>query len=344
MREARIKGLTFEAEQAQKKGNNDEAIDCWNSVLRLDPKNTYAYASRGRLHNLKGEFALSIADYTEALRYEPNYAYAFAQRGATQGRLGNLDAALNDLNEAVRLEPDNSSTLVSRGCTYVLKGDLRGAIADFDEAILLEPQNAYAYASRGEARARRGEFAEAIRDLDQAIRLAPNDNLYAMRSGVLIASGQLDLALHDVNEALRLNKTNVLAYLYQSACCSQKGDYQRALESSRQATRLSPDRAETWNSLAWLLATCPSEKFRDGTEAVRAGTKACEVSSWKSPAYIDTLAAAYAEAGDFDLAVKYQKQALTGNPAAQTNSGMQNRLTLYEQHQPYREVPKQNPR
>ena len=91
------------------------------------------------------------------------------------------------------------------------------------------------------------------------------------------------------------------------------------------------------NSLAWLRATCPETGTRDGKEAVKLAIKACELSNWTYWGYIDTLAAAYAEAGDFKDAVKYQKEALKMVEKSTGHPELQRRLALYEQKQPYRE-------
>jgi tetratricopeptide (TPR) repeat protein len=227
---------------------------------------------------MKSEWTMSIADYTDAIHNQSDYAYAYARRGSVQNILGNFTAALRDLNEALRLEPHDTGALVDRGYAHDLSGDVSNAIADFDKAVALEPKESHAYAFRGYAWFRSGDFEAAIRDLDHA-------------------------------------------------------------------TQLEPDDPEAWNLLAWFRATCASEKFRDGSEALTAATKACELSHWKEPCYIDTLAAAHAENGIFELAVKCEQQALSCHPPCKALSReMQERLTLYEQHQPYREASKQSQR
>jgi tetratricopeptide (TPR) repeat protein len=92
------------------------------------------------------------------------------------------------------------------------------------------------------------------------------------------------------------------------------------------------------DDLAWFLATCPDEHFRNGNEAVSAAKKACELSQWQSFGCYDTLAVAHAEAGDFDQAVKYEKQALNDSLIApKEKQEREKRLALFEQRKPFRE-------
>jgi len=92
------------------------------------------------------------------------------------------------------------------------------------------------------------------------------------------------------------------------------------------------------NSLAWLLATTPNASIRDGKYAIEIATQACERSQWSYSSYIDTLAAAYAEAGDFDSAVKFEQMAtarLAGH--ASLKADYEKRLHLFQAGNPYRE-------
>jgi len=98
-----------------------------------------------------------------------------------------------------------------------------------------------------------------------------------------------------------------------------------------------PDTLGSMNNLAWLKATCPSPQVRNGIEALAYATKACELTDWKDANHLDTLAAAYAEAGDFDSAVKWQREAIDLLPEdtpAKSRAGFESRLKRYQAGKP----------
>ena len=79
----------------------------------------------------------------------------------------------------------------------------------------------------------------------------------------------------------------------------QLGRTREAVAQYQEALRLNPDLAGALNNLAWVLATCPDDQLRNGAEAVRLAERACELTHYREPLFIGTLAAAYAEAGRF---------------------------------------------
>ena len=108
----------------------------------------------------------------------------------------------------------------------------------------------------------------------------------------------------------------------------------------QKALRIQPDVPKLLNNLAWLFATCPDVRFRNGAEAIRMASRAVELTQRSNGQAMDTLAAAYAEAGRFAKAVETAQAALTlAESAGQKEAAAQvhRRLQLYQSGQPYRE-------
>jgi hypothetical protein len=126
-----------------------------------------------------------------------------------------------------------------------------------------------------------------------------------------------------------------LAWFYAKGKGVEKDEHQAAMFYERAALQNTP---RSLNALAWFLATCPNDGIRNGAEAVRHAAKACELSYWQQWKYIDTLAAAWAENGDFKRAVEFEQQAAAlKNIDDDQRKKSEERLALYLKRQPVRE-------
>jgi Flp pilus assembly protein TadD len=202
-----------------------------------------------------------------------------------------------------------------------------------------------AHLNLGVALSLRGEADEAKRHYAEALRLDPRDAKAHLNLGVIFSrQGAIAAAESHYAEALRLDPRSIESQVNLGAILAGRGDVAGALGHYAEALRLDPDHAEANNNLAMILAACPDPKYRDGPRAVAIATRACERSAWQEPGTLDTLAAAYAEAGDFAAAVRWQTQAiaLLGDESARDR--YRSRLELYRARKPYREAASQRPR
>jgi tetratricopeptide (TPR) repeat protein len=127
-------------------------------------------------------------------------------------------------------------------------------------------------------------------------------------------------------------------YVRRGDAYAERGEYQKAVADYKEAVRLAPDNDEACGSLAWLLATCPEDRVRDGKRAVELATKACELSGWEDADFLRTLAAAQAECRNFEEAVRWQKEALKiGFEDEDEVETARRQLKLYQERKPYRE-------
>jgi tetratricopeptide (TPR) repeat protein len=188
---------------------------------------------------------------------------------------------------------------------------------------------------------------KAIREFDQAIQRDPTDaDAYAKRAYAWLAAGNYDKALNDYDQAIRLQPGNAAFLNSRGFTWHMKGIKDkdrptcedRALSDYAEAIRIDPKNASAINNRAWLWATSQVDRCRNGKRAVEEATEACELTGWKNAGYLDTLSVAYAEVGDFEQAVRWQRKALE-DPSYQKEESENARikLALYGKMQPFRE-------
>jgi tetratricopeptide (TPR) repeat protein len=175
--------------------------------------------------------------------------------------------------------------------------------------------------------------------LTDQIRLSPSDaKAYSKRGFFRLGKKDYDNAIADFDEVIKLTPKDARAYYGRAIGWQRKRDFAKAIADFNAAIQLDSQLVAAYNGRAWLWATCTDAKFRDAPKAIESARKACELTSGSRRAnYLDTLAAAYAEASNFADAVKAQTEAndlFTGDE--QRNRGRA-RLILYHEKKPYRE-------
>lgn len=283
----------------------DKRISACTERLAADPDNVAAFYERAWNYELKHEYKGALADFDEIIHRDPVDAAAFRHRGYVHVALGAYQDALDDYANAMRLDPGNADDYAGRARAYAVLKKYEEALDDCTEALRLDPRSLGPHTSRGWVYERCKKYDRAIAAYSEAIRLSPADpSLYLLRG---------------------------------DARC-RVWDTAGSIPDYKQAVKLAPTNAHAAAKLAGVLCSCPDAHLRDGKEARKLATRACEATSWRDWYTLASLALACAECGDFDEAVKWETKV---GELAPDSVKLYNheRLELYRAHKTYHATP-----
>jgi len=187
-----------------------------------------------------------------------------------------------------------------------------------------------------------GKLDEAVDCYKKALRINPEDALIHYYWGnALLKFRKPEQAVEQYRKVLEINPRFALAHNQWGYALGELGKPDEAIGHYEMAMEIDAINQEAPNNLAWLLATSPQDNIRDAARAVELAERACEASHYKIPGMLDTLAAAYAEAGRFPEAVAAINRALDLLTPRQelVAEELRRRRELYQAGKPYREQP-----
>jgi tetratricopeptide (TPR) repeat protein len=356
-------------------------------VVECFPQNADAHAAYGQHLLEQGKQGEVLAQIEKALQLDPQCVNALLLRASLQLTNKNPTAAQTDLQQALKVAPTRAKVHDLLARCYEAEGRLSDAIQSLQTSLKLQPDNAEALDQLAGIYLRQGRQADAKDLYQQAIAAKPNYVDARLHLAQLLAhEQQLPAAAEQLQLALESNPKHVDSLVTYGALLSFQGQYRQAADCYQRALREKPERLEiradlalnlqqagdieeavrryrqilkvqpNWvagaNNLAWILATDPDDKLRDGAESYALAEAVCQAEAFGDPGHLDTLAAACAERGDFDNAAKWARQAieLCQQKAAkdprqsEVAQQIEQRLQLYLQGQAFRATrPKSSP-
>lgn len=321
------------------KGDIDAALKDYDEAIRIAPTISSWYNNRANLFNRKRDFDTALRDYTRALEISPGSYIVHGNRGNAYSNLRDFNKAITDYNEALRLNGTYINALANRGNAYRETRQYDKALADYAAALKIDARFAYALASRGGLWTARGDYAKAEADISAACAIDPRLALaFLQRGNLRRATRQHPFAFDDYAHAIWLEPRFSSAYVERGIARRELKQYDKALADFDKALEIEPKSPFALSAKAWLLATCADDKIRDGRKALELAKAADARCVTKEPRYLEALAAANAELGDFDAAIALQK-GVAGNAeyVKETGDGVKKRLDLYLAKKPFRE-------
>jgi tetratricopeptide (TPR) repeat protein len=329
------------AECLNEQNRLDEAIENYQKCLHEIPDSTEVLNNLGIALGKQGKFDEAIKYFEAALRIKPDFAEVHINLGITLAAKGEFAEALRHYKTAA--ETTDTPRLYSNLGSLLLNiGRFEEAAIAYRKALSATPDDFNVLGKLGCALAHTGKFDEAISVLTKSLQIKPDfAEAHTDLGHVLALSGRPSEAVVHLVEALRLDPRSARTHYYLGQVLMQMDKINEAIAHFEEALQFKPDWAELMNDLSWFLATSEETTVRNPEKAVRYAQQACELTDYKRPEFLDTLAAAYAAAGDFGKAVEIAERALTLCQLPEQKplkEEIDNRLALYKAGKPYIEA------
>ncbi|HEV2329126.1 MAG TPA: tetratricopeptide repeat protein [Verrucomicrobiae bacterium] len=372
--EARAQSDYFVGNSALSQGRFDEAQAHYHAALALFPKCADAFSGLGDLNLKQGRLDEAIIEYQQALKIDPDLVEAHNNLGHCLLHTGRLDDAITQFETAAQMRPRSVNYRNALGAAYAKKGMWNEAIAQFEKSIEIEPGMADAHNDLGYCLLQTGRADDAIAEHQKAVRLEPGSPSFLVAlANALCQKGLFDEAAVEYKKALQLRPDDAEALNNLGYCLRQIGHTDEAIAEFQKAIKIQPNMAGAYfslgnayrekkmaaqaiasyqkvmelapqfvpaqSNLAWMLATWPDSAIRNGDKAITLAKHLNDLAQGHDPKTLRTLAAAYAETGNFAEASSAAKQALA---LAQTQSdkslttALQTDIRDYQAHIPLR--------
>ncbi|HVM61484.1 MAG TPA: tetratricopeptide repeat protein [Verrucomicrobiae bacterium] len=249
--------------------------------------------------------------WRDTLARNPSAWIARNNLGILLQNTGRSAEAETQFERVLRIKPDDPQAHNNLGIMLVRAGRVEEGIAHIEQAVQVNPGYAEAYYNLGLAWARAGNLEDAIRNYERALQIDPDSaETHDHLAEALAQTGHVPAAIPHWERALQLNPGLAEAHNNLGIALMHAGNAQEAMRHLEQAVRINPDYPTACHNLARLQATLPPAQGGDPVRAVSLARHACELTGYQSPAFVDTLAQAYAATGQFEDAVAAAQKAV----------------------------------
>jgi tetratricopeptide (TPR) repeat protein len=325
----------------------EPALTDLDALIRAEGSNPRLFEVRGMVLFQLKQPEKAIESFNKAIQLQPGQVGPYIARARARSQMKDTKGALEDLETALKIEPDSIAVLLARARVYQQTGDLKSAKADVEAALKNRPDLPDKIAAEtllASIAAGAGDIDEAIAESEHLLEIMPKNPTLLFQIGILYTlNKQSRKAIEKFTDALaNSEKKDFNLYRHRGDAYLNVGKHAEAVKDYEEAFKLKPSDSGLLNNFAWVLATSPDEKLRDGKRSVEMGLKACQETRFEQPHILSTLAAGYAESGDFENAVKYSTKAVEVAAAqpdtADIKEQLQKELDSYKQKKPVREL------
>ncbi len=341
-----------------KTGELNLARDTLLHAIELDPQEILAHQDLGKVYQQRNEPEQAIALYRRVLELDPNDHLIRNDLGALVYRSGEVNEGLALLRASCANLSENASAHFNFAIALRDASQLPEAATAIEQALKIAPDFALARLMHAQILAQLDRLEESAAAFELIVdampgRSAPNEPAMAnavvlFEYGMVLARiGRYADAAAIFAKVVAIDPQRISAYNNRARALYRLGRFGEVHRTLRDALDHNPEHLGLLNSLAWFLATCPDDSQRSGAEAVTLAQNLCDQSEVPVPQWLDTLAAARAEVGEFDEAVQLVQQAIDRvrqqastpipKPVLQFLDVLRSRLEQYGNGEPYRD-------
>jgi len=254
---------------------------------------------------------------------------------------GEPDTAIALFQQGLQINPEDAEAEKKLGWAFRDKGQLDDAVFHLKRSISLDHDDLFAHYNLAGIYSQQGLHEAAVLEYQEALRIQPSDpdSLPLLGQELLSINRQED-AIAAYRKLVVINPADEGAWHNLGKLLYQQGSRAEGIHNLKESLRLQPSKVEVLNDLAWMLSTAPDDSLRDGKRALELAMQAEKASGGADPGILDTLAAAYAETGDYPKALEKACKAL-GLAKQQDNkelaSSLKEETALYEAAKPVRD-------
>jgi len=329
-----LDAYAFRAQARRMLGDASGAMQDLELVLARQPEHATARLVRAQVRITQRQFDQAAADCEAVLRVQPKEFFAWVTLATLQVALRRTAEAKESATRAISLRPQSLDARSQLIYAQLLSQQSPAALAEAELCLRMAPNSPVPHCLLGRIRHELGELQPAIEHYTRAIALDPPPATYSNRGFAHFQLGHYPEALADYEAEIRLNPHDAVVHNNRGRLFHLQGRYAEARHDYEAAMQRDPYHPNAYKNLAWLQATCPEAEFRHAGEALRNIQQAIELDGGRTAQWFEILAAAYAEAGDFESALQW----LEKSPETASKNKMQD---TYRRREPWREPAQQ---
>ncbi|TWT37312.1 lipoprotein NlpI [Posidoniimonas corsicana] len=338
----KVEYLVLRARQLHAAEQTEQALEDVNTALELDTENPAIHQLKALLLIGQEKLDEAMESFDKAAELAPEDISSYQLRSQLFEKMGDTEHALEQIERAIEMKPENLGARLLKVNLLIKAQKYEDALAGVDELLEIQPGMVQALMIRAQLLEQLERDDEALAVLEKLAEALPNQpEVHLQLAAHYMDNQRPSRAIDELTKVLSVAPDNQMALRLRGDMYLSVGKHKEALDDFARAYEQTPDDSGLLNNFAWTLATSPVDELRNGERAIELAKRACEVTDYKQPHILSTLAAAYAETGDFESAIDWSTKAVQmseeDGPSSMTEA-LSKELASYMAGKPWREL------